>query len=105
MRNKNILLASAVIVIAISSAFSSQSLVLRDAYIEVQLFQSGPWLCVDSGVDCEDTGPATCMVAVPTMVGLKVVRGKLVNTNCIVPLNHYTTTPQLSPITGVYDAR
>jgi hypothetical protein len=97
MKTRNLFVGLFVFAFAISSAVASKFVTIRDAYIEVQQFSGGPWVCVDSGVDCDDDGALACMVSLTTTSGAKTVRGKLVGTSCVTPIDHPTATAQPVP--------
>lgn len=95
MKTKRIVMGLLAFTIAIGSSFASLT-PAQNAWIKISLLGTNYFLCVDSGFQCNDSGPVTCNIEVATISGLVSVSAKrplscgtVLHSNTGVPVGLY----------------
>lgn len=100
MRIKNLILGIAAIVLGVAGAFASPSQT-QSGWISVRLLGMEIFTCLNTGLQCQVTGPVTCKIDVETMVGTITVTAKN-GIGCATTLNSNTNVPigSFEPLIG-----
>jgi hypothetical protein len=91
MKVKNFIIGFLAFIIAIGSAFATMS-TTRTGWVKVRLLGSENFICVNTGLLCDDYGPVTCKIEVQTITGTLVVPARR-DVGCTMTLNENSNIP------------
>jgi hypothetical protein len=84
---KNIILMACVFTVGITAAVAS-FIAPENVYVKARLIEDGPIRCVNTGVQCDETGNVLCTLQVTDNTGPKIV-------NCFGPYYPYKSGCQV----------
>jgi hypothetical protein len=88
MKNKLLIIGVFAGLISVTAALATSAPVAgNNAYIKISLLGQSVFLCVNSGIQCDDTGTLACKIDVLTLFGIVTVSGRESQT-CQATLNN-----------------